>query len=305
MFNKILVPLDGSKLAERALAPAFTLGQHTESEMIVARVLVAEKILVPDMYLYGGYGVQWPDQALEEARAEATEYLQNIHEARGKSRLVITTKVLEGDVAGAIVALAVKDKVDLIVMSSHGYSGLPRWMLGSVAERVLSIAPCPVLIIRSTATLSSILVALDGSELSERALAPALEVARGFNSQVTLLRAVPEVTPRDAQTLDEIERGLGMRLQEEIHEDAAAYLNRLAAAARDTGLDVSTIVLHDSAATGILNHIDNHPVDMIAMSTHGRSGLQHWIYGSITEKVLRNTTRSMLVVRPGTPPAQD
>lgn len=305
MFSKILVPLDGSKLAERALAPAFTLGQHAESEMIVARVLVAEKILVPDMYLYGGYGVQWPDQALEEARAEATEYLQNIHEARGKSRLAITTKVLEGDVADAIVTLAVKDKVDLIVMSSHGYSGLPRWMLGSVAERVLSIAPCPVLVIRSTATLSSILVALDGSELSERALAPALEVARGFHSQMTLLRAVPEVTPRDAQTLDEIERGLGMRLQEEIHEDAAAYLNRLAAAAREAGLDVSTIVLHDSAATGILNHIDNHPVDMIAMSTHGRSGLQHWIYGSITEKVLRNTTRSMLVVRPGKLPAQD
>src|SRR3990172_8577233 len=183
MFSKILVPLDGSKLAERALAPAFTLGQHAESEMIVARVLVAEKILVPDMYLYGGYGVQWPDQALEEAR--------------GKSRLAITTQVLEGDVADAIVTLAAKDKVDLIVMSSHGYSGLPRWMLGSVAERVLSIAPCPVLVIRSTATLSSILAALDGSELSERALAPALEVARGFHSQVTLLRAVPEVTPRD------------------------------------------------------------------------------------------------------------
>ena len=157
-----------------------------------------------------------------EARNDALIYLETIRKSNEQPDLHIQTRLVEGDVAGAIVDTALSEQVDLIVMSTHGYSGLTRWVLGSVTEKVLRSAPCPVLAVRAARHPQKVLITLDGSPLSERAIEPGLAVAQSLNAAVTLLRVVPRVST-DGK-LDEHERGLSRRMQEDLIEEAKDYL---------------------------------------------------------------------------------
>lgn len=298
MFKEILIPLDGSELAERALESAFALARQAEGEVLLVRVLALERVLVPDLHMPGGYGALWPNQSLERAEAEAKEYLKSVQTKKAPQDLPVHTEVFEGGVAEVIMDTAAAEKADLIVMSSHGYSGITRWVLGSVAERVLGGAPCPVLVIRSPRPLQHVLIPLDGSPLSEQALAPGLAVAASLGAEVTLLRAIPHVEAREIWEFDKIERGLGQRLVEEIREDAEDYLRRLAAARPHPDMEIKTVVTFEPAADSLLQYVEGHAIDLIAMSTHGRTGLARWRYGSVTEKVLHGSHHSMLIVRP-------
>jgi nucleotide-binding universal stress UspA family protein len=298
MFNKILIPLDGSELAERALEPGLALARLSEAEVWLLRVAAPEQMLVPDPQVFGGYGVVWPDQALARERAAATEYLKVICDTRVPPELNARTQVVEDGVAEAIVDTAATEKVDLIAMSSHGYSGVTRWMLGSVAEKVLHSAPCPVLVIRSPRPIQHILIPLDGSALSELAVGPGFDLAVGLGAEVTLLRAIQPVDVAEVQRLDKLERGLGRRLEEEVHEEVGDYLRGVIAAHPRPGLAINIAVTFEPAATRILQYAETHGVDVIVMSTHGRTGLARWVYGSVAEKVLRGGQHSMLVVRP-------
>jgi nucleotide-binding universal stress UspA family protein len=294
MYNKILVPLDGSELAERALPLAFQLVQQSEGEVVLVRALTPDRVLVPDAL--SGYGLLWPEKPLEDARAEARTYLNHWRsKAPGGAR--VRYVLAEGSAAETIAETAVEEKADLIVMSSHGYSGLTRWMLGSVAERVLHAAHCPVLVIRGDLRIQHILLPLDGSELSERALRPTLDVAEVWGAKVTLLRAIRTVPLTDIEALNTAERGLGQRYTEELVREAQDYLDFKARTSGRPRVELHTVVTPEPPADAILNYAERHPVDLIAMSTHGRTGLSRWMYGSVTEKVLRVSHRSMLVVR--------
>jgi nucleotide-binding universal stress UspA family protein len=296
VFHKILVPLDGSELAERALEPALALAQAAGSEIILLNVPVLERMLVPAP---AGYGLLLPEQSVELSRIEAYNYLQNVRQSWTHPDIKVTVKVIEGDEAGVIVDTAGDEDVDLIVMSTHGRTGLTRWVLGSITERVLHSAPCPVLVIRSADPLTRILITLDGSELAEKAIEPGLDLARCLGSQVTLLRVVPDLNfdTADAKYLDEVEEGLGRRLQEEAELDGEAYLGSVAG--RHTGRVPSrTSLWIGSPAQSILDYTELHDINLIVMATHGRTGLGRWVYGSVTEKVLRSAHCSMLVVRP-------
>ena len=298
MFNKILVPLDGSELAERALEPAFALARQAEGEVLLVRASAPERILIPDLHTSGGYGLLWPDQSLERAEEEAAEYLKSLRAVRAPRDLPVRAQVFEGAVAEVIVDTAVAEKAGLIVMSSHGYSGITRWVLGSVAERVLGGAPCPVLVIRSPRPLRHVLIPLDGSRLSERAVAPGLALAAGLGAEVTLFRAIPKVDVQEMRQLDQAEHGLGWRLAEEIREETESYLHTVTAAHPHPELEIKRVVMFDPAAESILEYAEGHEIDLIAMSTHGRTGPARWVYGSVTEKVLHGSHHSMLIVRP-------
>ncbi len=298
MFNKILVPLDGSELAERALEPALTLAPP-QSELTLLRGIAPEKILIPDAHsLLIGYSVLWPDQSLEDSRKEARSYLQAVRKSKIPQDMTVRLEVAEEDAAEAILSLAAAEDIDLISMSSHGYSGLTRWVLGSVAERVLHHAPCPVLVIRSPVPFHQVLVPLDGSKLSEEALGPGLELAGRLGCEVTLLCVTPTVALREVEYLDGVEDGLGQRLAERLHAEARTYLDHLLDAHERPELALKTVITGGSPATGILKYAEEQGIDLIAMSTHGRTGLSRWVYGSVTEKVLRGARHSMLVVRP-------
>jgi nucleotide-binding universal stress UspA family protein len=298
MFNKILVPLDGSELAERALRPALKIAQHFEAEILLLRVPLPETLLVAAPHLYGSYDLMYPSQALNKSRQEAKDYLDHIQQLTVGAGLNVNVKSPEGDIAEVIVETAIDGHVDLIVMSSHGYSGITRWVLGSVAEKVLGDAPCPVLVIRSAEPLTKMLITLDGSELAESALKPGIESATALADEVTLLRVAEEVRFDELAQLEIAERGLGGRLQEELYKEAETYLQTVAEANLRDGLTMQTLVRIGAPTSQILDFAEAHQVGLIAMATHGRTGLKRWAYGSVTEKILRGFRGSMLVTRP-------
>lgn len=298
MFGKILIPLDGSTLAENAVEPAFIIAQQQKSEVILVTVPVFHQVLIPGS---AGFGLALPDHTYELCREEAETYLARISDDRADSSLVIHTIVPEGDVAGAIVDLAAQEQVDLIVMTTHGYSGLTRWMLGSITDRVLRGAQCPVLVIRCERPFEHVLITLDGSLLSEQALEPGLEMARVFGSRVTLLRV------DTGESLGRIELGFlelaGQGLSKPVAEQdrfdrVSHYLDNIARQGVATGLEINTVLLQGSPAGGILEYLENNPIDLLVMATHGHTGLRRWVYGSVTQKCLHNSACAMLIIRP-------
>ncbi len=295
MIETILVPLDGSTLAEQALAVAGQLARRTKARVVLVRVPNMEPAFAT---AESAYGLIYPEQALGRASADARDYLKSVQALQKARGLDVGTVTVDGDAAGGVVDVASQIKAGIIAMSSHGYSGLTRWLLGSVAEKVLRAATCPVLVVRSHRPIKRVLVPLDGSQLSQRALAPALEVAQTLQAGVTLLRVVPEFHVEQLRGLDEFEYGLGPRLVEEQQADADSYLRRVSGPFVAQGLEVNCEVRIGPPASSILTYAENHAIDLIAMATHGRGGLQRWVYGSVTEKVLRAGDYSMLVVRP-------
>jgi nucleotide-binding universal stress UspA family protein len=280
-----LLPLDGSQLSHRALDPALAISRHAGADLLLVRVPASEAL---------GF-------ALSEARRhdlaqDAHRYLETICRSNAQPSFSLRTQVLEGDVASVLVDTARAEQADLIIMSTHGYSGLTRWVLGSVTEKVLRSAPCPVLAVRTARRHRRVLITLDGSPLSERALEPGLSIARSMQAEVTILRCVPQMETNGQ--LDEHERGLSRRMQEDLLIEAREYLKVRSASSAQSGLSIRTDVRIGSPAEQILEYIETYGIDLLVMATHGRTGLKRWVYGSVTAKVLRSVSCSMLVIRP-------
>jgi nucleotide-binding universal stress UspA family protein len=137
-FKKILVPLDGSALSEWAIEPALLIGRRSHSEIVLVRAPSIDLNLVVA-----------PNHSSDRAHAELHTYLNSLPLTYASPDIQLHAQIIEGDPASAIVDLALLEHFDLSVMSTHGYSGITRWMLGSVTEKVLRSAPCSMLIIRS------------------------------------------------------------------------------------------------------------------------------------------------------------
>jgi nucleotide-binding universal stress UspA family protein len=287
MFKKILVPLDGSQLSQRALEPALALGQQIGAELLLVRVPVTDTL---------SFVVSEAKQ--RELAQDALAYLETLRQSNEQSQLNIRTQVLDGDAASAIVDTARAEQTDLIIMSTHGYSGPTRWVLGSVTERVLRSAPCPVLAIRAARQPQRVLITLDGSPLAERAIEPGLSIAWSLQAEVTLLRCVPHMATNGK--LDEHERGLNRQMQADLLIEAREYLRVRSDGADRSARSVAlkTEVRIGSPADSILEYVKTYGIDLIVMATHGRTGLKRWVYGSVTAKVLRSVGCSMLVIRP-------
>ena len=295
-INKILVPLDESELAERALEPAFALARETGAVVITLSVPVFEALTMVEPI---GMSVVLNEDYPEHLEQRLVEYNQGICLRGERSGVVVRPLIEEGDVASVIVDTAVAEKVDLIVMSTHGRSGISRWMLGSVTEKVLRQAPCPVYVVRSPMPLERILIPLDGSMLSETALEPAFTLADLFHTDVTLMRVRVEedIKQREVAELDQVEPGLGQRLLDGFYTREEDYLREITGRYEHLALAVDTAVRQGSPANAILAAADELACDLVVMSTHGRTGLQRWAYGSVTEKVLRGTECDMLIIR--------
>ena len=141
MIKRVLVPLDGSELAERALVVAGGLVEALSGELVLARVVPPS---VPGRF----YAPKQLDQLEEAQRKEAEAYLASVAERLKEDRLAARTHVLSGEIAAALIAFAKRERCDLVVMSSHGMQGLGWEVFGSVAQKLLHGAPCPVLIVR-------------------------------------------------------------------------------------------------------------------------------------------------------------
>jgi nucleotide-binding universal stress UspA family protein len=274
MFRKILVPLDGSELAERALGPATELAQIVNGEILLLGVVVPE-VVVAEL---SGVSTYWIDQATVRSGQEISEHLQTVQRTLAKLGCMVRVAIKEGDPASEIVDTAVEEDMELIVMSTHGRSGFTRWMMGSVTTKVLHKASCPVLAIRS-----------------------AFEVAKRLGAQITLLtvQATSEIDLVDVMQLEKAERGLGKRVQQQIYAKDEAYLQNIADGYEaSTGLKTQITVADGPVAQAILHFADEWDADLIVMATHGRTGLRRWVYGSVTEKILRSAHCAMMIIRP-------
>lgn len=298
MFKKILVPLDGSELAENALEPAVSLAEKTNGEILLLSAAVDDLALARSR---PGLGMEIVDELATHSRERLGVYLASVRKANQDSPVAVEIKVEEGDAAGVIVDTAAAEEVDLIVMSTHGRSGISRWLMGSVTERVLRSAPCPVLAVHDEQFFEHILITLDGSDLSESALEPGLAVASLLGGRVTLLRveSFEEVVPSLVTDLETSEAGLGEKVRDEFYQRTESYLKRIAGLCGESlGREVNIASRIGAVAPAILDYIDYGDIDLVVMATHGRTGLRRWVYGSVTEKVLRRASCATLIVRP-------
>lgn len=276
MTQKILVPLDGSESAEKALLMALGISSQSDSEVLVVRatpIVPPTSVGSPDMMT--DYNYLESQELTETFHTQTKAYLEEIDTKYADRAPALRTLAELGDPAAVIIDVASTEKANLIIMSTHGHSGMEYLMLGSVTERVLHGAPCPVLVVRDAQPLGSILVTLDGSELSESALEPALNTARLLGGQVTLLHVV-----------------------EKRQHGGQEYLDDIAARFSNTDVVLTTALTHGSPVTQILEYVRSYEIDLIVMSTHGRSGIKRWLHGSVSEKVLREAPCAVMVVRP-------
>lgn len=278
MFRKILVPLDGSELAERALDPALRIAFQQGGDVTLLRAPVVEGMAVPIAEPLGGVGLFWPEGAAQAADRDARRYLENIRtRCRGRG-VPLGMRLAEGDAAEVILAAVCDRNIDLVAMSSHGYSGLTRLVLGSVTEQVLHGICCPVLVIRSDAPVRHILIALDRSATGEQALEPGLEVARALGARVTFVHACEQQGVESREVQD--------------------YLSEMARRYTELGVPVTTALTSLPVADKLLEYAQAHEVDLIAMGTHSRSRIRKLVRGSITERILHAGCCSMLIVPP-------
>lgn len=299
MFEKILVPLDGSKLAETALESALHIARKQSGQLILLTVPIYGQVMAPGP---AGYSLMTPSQSPDILSEDAETYLDSIYRKITEPGIDVVTEVVGGDIAGNIVDMAAAEEADLIIMTTHGYSGFTRWMMGSITERVLRSAPCPVLVIRCPGLPENAVITLDGSPVAEQALIPGLNLARLLGAGVTLLMIDQEKKLGDLELnlLDAAGGGLGQQIAQKEADQAHQYLQEIVEHYQSPNQDINSLVLGGSPANSILAYVEKVPVQLLIMATHGHTGLRRWVYGSVTEKCLHNTACAMLIVRTDT-----
>lgn len=297
MYKRILVPLDGSAAAATVLpyAEAYAAGFKTSLELLsvvdlgmMTAHLSADKVHHLDALV-----------AREEKRCAS--YLESA--AQACSRFAPRCLVVRGTPAEAILDAAGKDRETLIAMATHGRTGAQRWLLGSVAEKVLRGTVNPLFLVRAAAAkpspekiIDSIVVPLDGSPLAEKILPTVTHWARALDLEVTLIRAFE--FPTSAYYSSEEDLLDYDAFFQQARREAAGYLKEKADALVAQGVRaVSTRTLEGPAAAEIIGYTGAAPRAVVAMSTHGRSGVQRWMLGSVTEKVVRYGADPVLLVR--------
>jgi len=319
MFRHIMIPLDGSPRAESALPVAAHLARASGSQLTLLRVVTpAIELDIHPMPL-----ATTAEPALEEEVARANAYLAQFVASKELEGITIRTEILSGPVAKTILLFAHLQQIDLIAMCSHGSTGLKRWVLGSVAEKVARHSPIPVLVLHEDGPkLTTIpatptqpvrlLVPLDGSALAEAVLTPAVHLCaalaapgRGALHLARVLRLPP---------VPEVEHEYMARMHESARADAKAYLQTITARlqqgeAASFGLTVSasvhmqadvaeTLIRVAELGEGVEASERFDACDAIAMATHGGSNIAYWVMGSVTERILHGSKLPMLIVRP-------
>jgi nucleotide-binding universal stress UspA family protein len=292
--EKILVPVDGSELSERAVPYAVALARATESAIVLLGVregIDEDAALQPDL--------SKRIQLAEEDHQR--RYLHALAERLAKEGLSAETESVSGDPSDAIVRAIEKLDPRLLVLATHGRSGLSRWHYGSVAGRLIREAPVPTLVIgpkvleeeAAVPELKRILVPLDGSPLSEEALGVASQLAMTLGATIVLTRVVS--WPAQPY-LAEVPGFDVARLDSEIQEAAKEYLEHVRERLGGD-LSVEASVLRGNPAEALMNSVRDQKTDLVVMATHSRAGLARAVLGSVADRMLQ-AAAPVLFVRP-------
>jgi nucleotide-binding universal stress UspA family protein len=291
--------LDGSQTAAKVLPYARYLAGKLK--------LAVELLAVIDIAEMAGHisaeKARHLDTLIEDGVRTSEGYLRKV--AGSFSASAVKSTVEKGRAEEVIIEKGETDPGLLITMATHGRSGLNRFLLGSVAEKVLRGAANPLLIVRATEEakaegevgFKSLIVPLDGSELAESVLPTVAEVAKALGLEVTLFRAYH--IPYNAYAGDDGFYAVNYdELIGSVRDEANEYLEHQAAAVKKLGVDkVSVLSKEGFAGDEIIALGRKTPGGLIAMCSHGRSGVKRFVLGSVTENVVRHTTNPVLVVR--------
>ncbi|GHO80191.1 universal stress protein UspA [Ktedonobacter sp. SOSP1-85] len=318
MFQQILVPLDGSPLAEGALPVTVRLARISGGTITLLQVADVS-------YAYLSYGVMQPaamHAILNSSLANASNYLDALLRRPDLAGVTLKKQVVLGNPATVILSMINTLSADLVVMSSHGYTGVKRWVLGSVAEKVVHHAPVPVLILRDEKPLLAhpngggangvrALIPLDASARSQDVIAPAAALVAALSSpgqgelHLTQMVMVPKESSEGAKS-----EALLQNARQNLQATCTCIREGLVA---NVGPELRfkltwSVSVERDIAEGIVRVAEDgeraedgaviEPCDLIAMTTHGYSGIKKWTMGSIAGRVLQATRLPLLLVRP-------
>jgi nucleotide-binding universal stress UspA family protein len=296
-FQSILVPLDGSPLAEQAIPIAQALAERARCKLKL--VLVHDRIIVKP-------GPDYTRLELAMQKADR-EYLKSVT-ARVRERLgrSVSSAVLQGLPVETLARYTRELGADLVVMTTHGRGGLRRAWLGSVTDQLIRSAEVPVLVVRPGEAGAArpvwepgeVLVPLDGSPLAEAALEPAIEVARLWDAELSLVQVVRPITPASGPHLtfpsNYSDQVTAMR-----REAAHDYIRDVAERVRESGVRASGVaVIGSTVPETLIELADPERVSLMVVATHGLGGVRRMVLGSVADKVVRAVNVPVLVVRP-------
>jgi nucleotide-binding universal stress UspA family protein len=301
MIRTVVVPLDGSPLAETALEPAQRIAQRLHATLHLVRVLEPQ---VPSI---DATGASVPEPRLEQdLRAETLAYLQALANGRSSGAGVKSTFALvDGPVVKALVehVNAVADA--LVVMTTHGRTGLARVLLGSVTDSLVRSSIAPVLTIRVVGEKPSaipigdfrrVLIPLEGPYFGAEAIDPAVQVAGTSGPEyvlMTVVSPVPIIPPPEPPV------PLPVVDVDAEASSAKNFLDTLAGPLQARGIEArGKVVIDGDPAQAILDFVNDGGVDLICMATHAYGGLKRLVFGSVAERVVRSATVPVLLMRP-------
>lgn len=278
---RILVPLDGSELSELVFPWVRLLASKGENQIELMRSYrplqaagVVTEITMVATEIVRDCGVA------AHVKGELDRLAERLTEFN------VATSSVVGQAADSI--LRSSDFADLIVMASHGESGVTRWLLGSITTKVVRASVKPVLVVTANPEapprvpkLEKILVPMDGSSTAEIALSQAVKYAQSFDAKLVLYESVHCREGRRDE--DDWQCLL-----------AEGYLREQAGAL--SGLEVETVVQESNQGVGIVEHAEKLDVDMIVMGSHGRSGISRWVLGSVAESVVQKSSCPVMLV---------
>ncbi|MBI4268169.1 MAG: universal stress protein [Chloroflexi bacterium] len=310
MYQRMLVPLDGSEVAEVAV---------TYAKELVARLDLEEVIILhvsnPSMEGFLPMRLAYVEQTAETIRREARKIRSNLTAPADTRLAKVRGELVVGYPADEILRYADEHKIDLILIARHGRSGIRRWTLGSVSAKIMSASKLPVLLVPACLPgetpydewpTKTVIVPLDGSELAETALPHAEAVAKQLDTEplnMTLLRIFePPTTPTYyGPDLAEVPLNWGQYVQEETERGEKAakeYLATVENRLKEKRLNIRSEVIIGKASDIIVDYANKNPHSIIVMTTHGRSGLSRWVYGSVAQNVIRAVCCPVLVIKP-------
>jgi nucleotide-binding universal stress UspA family protein len=310
MIRKILVPLDGSEFGEHALPLAAALAKKSGAMIHMVHVhQPAPPIPAGGMELVDLYDVH--------LRQDEEAYLSDcVRRVREQADVPASSMLLDGgDVASLLRGYAETVDAEMVVMSTHGRGTLGRWWLGSVADELAHAIARPIVMVRPgegradlavKPEIKCILVPLDGTPLAEEALLPAEEWAKPFEAEIALARVCPPVLrasylPEDVTMAGLTRSGLEevAAVQRKANAECRRYLEGVAAKLQKRGLKVTTHVnVAEDSAAGIVEAAKESDASLIAMETHGRTGLSRLFMGSVADRIVRGGGYPVLINRP-------
>ena len=304
MYSQMLVPLDGSEFSERVLPYVRLLAKGLGCPIKLMRVMEPITENLSD----SAHGV-YPHRVAESEKSHLADYLAEQSRTLRAEGVEVSTAVHEGSPASAIITEAENLENGLIAMATHGRSGITRWLMGSVANKVLQGTPTPLLLVRSgqqedvyqRLILKTVIVPLDRSARAEQALPHAVALAKALNLKIALAWVFPLIEGHytdigyGGTTYGVAEFG---EVSKEVEAEARKYFAGVQEDLQNQGIDdVEVHLLWGHAASSIVDLARDTPNSLVVLTTHGYSGPNRWVMGSVADQIVRQAGEPVLLIR--------